>query len=76
MTAMFISENGTVAVFGDANQLVKGDIGKINRPLSLERGHMDQIRGNYAYRREVAFPGDIAFKYRPFTEASPQSIGW
>ena len=26
---------------------------------------MDQIRGNDAYRWEVAFSGGIAFKYRP-----------
>jgi len=39
----FISENGIVAVLGDENQFVKGDMWEINRPLSFERGHMDQI---------------------------------
>jgi hypothetical protein len=39
----FISENGIVAVLRDEYQLVTGGIGKINRPLSFERGHMDQI---------------------------------
>ena len=67
----FISENGIVAVLGDENQFVKGGIRKINRPLSLERGHMDQIRGNDAYRWEVAFPEVIALKYRTFLEAVP-----
>ena len=61
----FISENGIVAVSGDENQFVNGVIGKINRPLSFERGHMDQIRVSDGYCRKVAFPGGIAFKYRP-----------
>ena len=34
----FISENEIVTVLGDENQLVKGDICEINRPLSFERG--------------------------------------
>ena len=38
----FISENGIVAVPGDENQFVKGDIRRINCPLPFERGHMDQ----------------------------------
>jgi hypothetical protein len=42
----FISENGIVAVLGDENQFVKGDIRRINRLISFERKHMDQRRGN------------------------------
>jgi hypothetical protein len=42
----FISENGIVAVLGDEDQLMNGDIRKINRPLSFERGRRDLIRGN------------------------------
>jgi hypothetical protein len=42
----FISENGIVAVLGDENQFVKRGLWKINRPLSFEKGHVDQIRGN------------------------------
>ncbi len=72
----FISENGIVAVLGDENQFVRSDIGKIKRPLSFERGHMDRFRGNDAYRWEAAFPEVIALKYRTFLEASPQSISW
>ncbi len=44
LSATFISENGIVAVLGDENQFVKGSIRKINRPLTFERGHQDQIR--------------------------------
>ena len=42
----FISENGIVAILGDEDQFVKGDICEINRTLSFERGHVDQMRGN------------------------------
>ena len=35
----FISENGIVAVLGDENQLVKGGIRKISRPLIREGAH-------------------------------------
>jgi len=34
----FISEIGIVAVLGDEDQFVKGNICEINRPLSFERG--------------------------------------
>ena len=54
---LFVSENGIVAGFGDENQFVKGGIWKITRPLSLERGQVDQIRDNDAYRRVEAFTG-------------------
>ena len=64
-SAIFISENGIVAVLGDEDQSVNGDIRKINRPLSFQRGHMGQIRGSDRYRREVAFTGGITFKYLP-----------
>ncbi len=33
----FISENGFVAVLGDEDQFVKGDICEINSPLLFER---------------------------------------
>jgi hypothetical protein len=38
----FMSENGIVAVLGDENQPVTGDITRTNNPLSFERGLMDQ----------------------------------
>jgi hypothetical protein len=44
--SIFISENGIVAVFGDEDQFVKGGVRRINRPLSLESGHENQMRGN------------------------------
>ena len=53
----FISENGIVAVLGDENQLVSGDSRKISRPLSFERGHLDQMRGSEAYLLNVTSPG-------------------
>jgi hypothetical protein len=40
----FISENGIVAVLEDENQPVKGEVRRINRPLSFERGHMAKSR--------------------------------
>ncbi len=52
----FISENGIVAVLGDEDQLVKGDARRNRNPLSNERGHMDQYRGNDASLRG-ACPG-------------------
>ena len=57
----YISENGIVAVLRDENKLMKGNIRIINRPLSNEGGRAVQIWGNDAYRREVYFPGGIAF---------------
>ena len=33
----FISENGIVAVFGDENQFVTGDLKRTNNSLSIER---------------------------------------
>ncbi len=72
LSATFISENGIVAVLGDENQLMKGDIRKISRPLSFERGHAVQIWGNDVYRWEVAFPEVIGLKYLPrFISQSP-----
>ncbi len=69
----FISENGIVAVLGDENQFVKVDVRRISRPLSFERGHMDQIWGNDSYCREVAFSGGIDLKFRPlFRSQSPK----
>jgi hypothetical protein len=40
-----VSENGIVAVLGDEEQFVKGDIRIVNRPFSFGRWRMGQIRG-------------------------------
>jgi hypothetical protein len=67
----FISENGIVAVFGDEDQLVKGDIRKINRPLSFERGIWINSRAMTSTAGRWLFEGTSLSMNDPFSETNP-----